>query len=87
MSNKAGKMALMLGLASAMSGGFAPTGQHFVPIDPEEAEKRRERKVRQNKPKIAQANGLKEFVYQDGTVVYAINQKNADKKYRKLKSV
>lgn len=87
MSNKAGKMALMLGLASAMSGGFAPMGQHFVPIEPEEAEKRRERKIRQNKPKIAQANGLKEFVSQDGTVVYAINQKNADKKYRKLKSV
>lgn len=86
MYNKAGR-ALMLGLASAMSGGFAPMGQHFVPIDPEEAEKIRKRKIRQNKPKIAQANGLREFAYSDGTVVYAINQKNADKKYRKLKSV
>lgn len=84
MYNKTG-MAMMFGLAEAMSG--APIGQRFVPIAPEEAEKRRERKIRQNKPKIAKANGLKEFVYQDGTVVYAINQKNADKKYRKLKSV
>jgi pyoverdine/dityrosine biosynthesis protein Dit1 len=74
-------LALMYGLAASMSGGFAPMGQRFVPIDPEEAEKRRERKIKASKPQLAKAKGLKEFVFEDGSIFYAINYKNALKKH------
>ena len=72
-------MAMMM--AAVMSGQNGNGG--FATIDPippdERTKKLAEAKIRQNK-----ANGLIEFDYGRGHSVWALNQKNADKKAKKL---
>ena len=76
-----GMLAMMEGIGP---GGMLHGGQRFVDREytPEEIAERRQAKVKANAPAIAQANGLKPFNI-DGTIVYAINKKNAEKKYKK----
>ena len=49
----------------------------------EEKEIKRQKKVKANQSSLALANGLKPFDI-NGITVYAINKKNAEKKYNKL---
>ena len=78
------KMKSMLGMyalaAMAMSGGFGGNnrGRYIEPKETDEEKKQRLAKAEIERNK---ANGLKEFFYGENSV-WAINQKNADKKAR-----
>jgi CRISPR/Cas system-associated protein Cas5 (RAMP superfamily) len=52
-------------------------------VDVEKKEKDRELKRQLNKSNLAKSNGLKEFSI-NGVIVFAINKKNAEKKYKKI---
>ena len=77
-------MKSMLGMlalgAMAMSGGFGGNnrGRYIEPKETDEEKKQRLAKAEIERNK---ANGLKEFFYGENSV-WAINQKNADKKAR-----
>jgi len=70
-------MGLMLG-ALAMSSG---SGLHHWDEPTKEDEETRKRRLAKAEIERNKANGLKEFFYGENSV-YAINQKNADKKAR-----
>ena len=76
-------MKKMIGMAAMMTalaygGNSGTTPDYYEPKETEE-----ERKARLAKAEIerAKANGLKEFFYGENSL-YAINQKNADRKAR-----
>ena len=70
--------ALTMMAMSADLGGNNPRGRYIEPKETDEEKKQRlaKAKIERNK-----ANGLKEFFYGENSV-WAINQKNADKKAR-----
>lgn len=84
MYNKRLALGMLSMMEGMMPGGMIHGGQRFVHREytPEEIAERRQAKVKANAPAIAKANGLKPFNI-NGTVVYAINKKNAEKKYKK----
>lgn len=71
----------MLGLmAMAMMGTETPHGQREY-TEPKESEEERKRRIAKAEIERNKANGLKEFFYGENSV-WAINQKNADRKAR-----
>jgi hypothetical protein len=77
MKSKAG---LLLGMATAMGGGFMviPTPSKRQPkfLTPEERKRQREK----NEEKINKARGLTRFHYGDDRYLWARDRKNADRK-------
>jgi hypothetical protein len=72
----------MLGLlgAMAMMGTETPHIEREY-IEPKETDEQRKRRIAKAEIERAKANGLKEFFYGENSV-WAINQKNADRKAR-----
>ena len=77
---KGGFLAMAAMMAAVAYGGNSDVqlDRNFTPIETDEDKKRRlaQAEIERNK-----ANGLKEFFYGENTL-YALNQKNADKKAR-----
>ena len=66
--------------AMMMAAGTAPQGNlQYIESDDERETRMKLAAERQNR-----ANGLQQFHYGYGNIVWAINKKNADKKARKL---
>ena len=72
----------MLGLlgAMAMMGSEMPHQEREY-VKPKETDEQRKRRIAKAEIERAKANGLKEFFYGENSV-WAINQKNADRKAR-----
>ena len=72
----------MLGLleAMAMMGNEMPHGEREY-VKPKETDEQRKRRIAKAEIERNKANGLKEFFYGENSV-WAINQKNADRKAR-----
>lgn len=72
----------MLGLfgAMAMMGSEMPHGECEY-VKPKETDEQRKRRIAKAEIERAKANGLKEFFYGENSL-WAINQKNADRKAR-----
>ena len=72
----------MLGLlgAMAMMGTEMPHREREY-IKPKETDEERKRRISKAEIERAKANGLKEFFYGENSL-YALNQKNADRKAR-----
>ena len=72
----------MLGLLGvmAMMGTETPHIERKY-IEPKETDEQRKRRIAKSEIERAKANGLKEFFYGENSV-WAINQKNADRKAR-----
>ena len=79
----ASKMTSILNMALLM--GAIPSAQSGVLPDAERKFRREEMDLKNSKTEKEKAllNGLKEFDF-SGTKIYALNQKNAEKKARKL---
>lgn len=77
-------MKSMLGMyalaAMAMSGDLGGNNQERY-IEPKETDEEKKQRLAKAEIERAKANGLKEFFYGENSV-WAINQKNADKKAR-----
>ena len=71
-------MAAMMTAVAYGDNSDVPLDRNFRPIETDEDKKRRlaQAEIKRNK-----ANGLKEFFYGENSL-YALNQKNADKKAR-----
>lgn len=80
MKSKAGMMMAMAGMMAAMAYGDnnKHLGRENLIGESEEAKQRRRHR---NTPSLNKAKGLKEFFYGSNSV-WAINQKNADRKAR-----
>lgn len=79
MKSKLGMMSMFL--ASAIAYDPSSNKTYREVIEPKESEEERKHRLVKVEIKRAKANGLKEFFY-GGNSVWAINQKNADKKAR-----
>lgn len=72
--------------AYAMFAAMAITGNNAMydePIKRKETEEERKKRLSEAEIKTKKANGLKEFFYGENSL-FALNQKSADKKARKL---
>jgi len=71
-------MAAMMAAVAYGDNSDVQLDRNFIPIETDEDKKRRlaQAEIKRNK-----ANGLKEFFYGENSL-YALNQKNADKKAR-----
>lgn len=79
-----GAMAMMFASMSLSgSGAGAGWSDNESYKKPKETPEQKAKREAKNRQKIALSNGLKEYDY-NGKKVYAINQKNADKKAVKL---
>ena len=78
MKNKLGLISMMA--FAMMEGGTSYTDNDYK--EPKETDEQRNLKIAKTKIKRYKANGLKEFFYGSNNSVWAINQKNADKKAR-----
>ena len=78
MKSKLGMMSMFAALA--MMGTETPHG-HREYTEPKETDEERKRRIAKAEIERNKANGLKEFFYGENSV-WAINQKNADKKAR-----
>jgi hypothetical protein len=76
--NKLGMMSMFAALA--MMGTETPHKEREY-IDPKETDEERKRRIAKAEIERNKTNGLKEFFYGENSV-WAINQKNADKKAR-----
>lgn len=78
-------MKSMLGMyalaAMAMSGGFGGNNPRKTYIEPKETDEEKKQRLAKAEIERNKANGLKEFFYGENSV-WALNQKNADKKAR-----
>ena len=78
------KMKSMLGMyalaAMAMSGDLSGNNSRGY-IQPKETDKEKKQRLAKSEIERNKANGLKEFFYGENSV-WALNQKNADKKAR-----
>ena len=78
------KMKSMLGMYAlavmAMSDDLGGNNREIY-IEPKETDEEKKQRLAKAENEIAKANGLKEFFYSENSV-WAINQKNADKKAR-----
>jgi hypothetical protein len=78
------KMKSMLGMyalaAMAMSGDLGGNNRERY-IEPKETDEEKKQRLAKAKIEMNKANGLKEFFYGENSV-WAINQKNADRKAR-----
>lgn len=77
-------MKSMLGVyalaAMAMSGDLGGNNRERY-IEPKETDEEKKQRLAKAEIEMAKANGLKEFFYGEN-ILYAINQKNADRKAR-----
>ena len=78
MKSKLGMMSMFA--AMAMMGTETPHRERKY-VKPKETDEERKRRIAKAEIKRAKANGLKEFFYGKNSV-WAINQKNADRKAR-----
>ena len=78
MKSKLGMMSMFAALAMM---GTETTHRHREYTEPKESEEERKRRIAKAEIERNKANGLKEFFYGENSV-WAINQKNADKKAR-----
>lgn len=75
-----GKLNAIMAMMFATSLGNAPfTVPGDISTDPDLLKQRKDFNVKQRKKKL----GLKEFDF-DGTIILALNKKNAERKYRNL---
>ncbi len=77
MKSKLGMMSMFAAMAMM---GADNRGSQFV--EPPETDEERERRLKKAEIERNKTNGLKEFKYGENSI-WAINQKNADKKARK----
>jgi len=82
MQNSKAHMIGLIAMAMIGMGTSTPERKREVHDGPKETEEERKRRLAQREIKLAIGNGLKEFVYGENSL-YALNQKNADKKARK----
>jgi len=74
----------MISMLSAMAIiGTETLNREIECVEPKETEEERKRRLAKSEIKPNKHNGLKEFFYGENSL-YALNQKNADKKARKL---
>jgi hypothetical protein len=78
MKNKLGMMGMFA--AMAMMGTETPHREREY-IKPKQTDEERKRRIAKAEIERAKANGLKEFFYGENSL-YALNQKNADRKAR-----
>ena len=78
MKSKLGMMSMFA--AMAMMGTETPHREREY-IEPKETDEERKRRIAKAEIERVKANGLKEFFYGENSV-WALNQKNADKKAR-----
>jgi len=81
MTKKGQLLSAMASMALAM-GMEQPKDSYFIDINETTPQQHKEF-IEANRPKIHKAHGLKPFI-KDGITVFALNQKNADRKFNKL---
>lgn len=77
------KLALYAGILGMMAYGSSGKKSQYEEIKEKESEDKNRRKAKKAEVERNKANGLKEFFYGENSL-WALNQKTADKKAKKL---